>query len=93
MNSITFAMRDEDHPVPGFDCSLAAVLFVMHAPAVRDWLREQRIAAGDRGLLVIADDEWVNPGGYQSLTVPASEADMAALGVTRRKIAELEAAK
>src|SRR5712691_5075755 len=88
MSSITFAMSDEDHPVPGIDCALGAVLFVMHVPAVRAWILEQRTAAGGQGLIVIADDDWANPGGgYQSLTVPASDADLSALAAIRAKAA------
>lgn len=85
MHSITFALADDEHPVPGIDALLAAVLFVMHAPAVRDWIRQQRAAARNRGLVVIADDEWVNPGGYESLTVPATQPDLWALAEIRAK--------
>ena len=87
MPSITLAMSDDDHPVPGVDCALAAGLFVMHATAVRDWIYQQRAANGNRGLIVMADDEWVNPGGgYQSLTVPVSELDLDALDVIREEM-------
>ncbi len=88
MSSITFAMSGEDHSVPGIDCALGAVLFVMHVPAVRAWILERRTAAGGQGLIVIADDDWASPGGgYQSLTVPASAADLSALAAIRAKAA------
>jgi hypothetical protein len=88
MASITLAMSDDEHPVPGIDCALAAGLFVMHAPAVRNWIAEQRAAAGNHGLIVMADDEWVNPGGYQSLTVAASQLDVDALDSIRESFAK-----
>jgi hypothetical protein len=88
MASITFAMSDEDNPVPGIDCALAAVLFIMHAPAVRAWIYHQRRTAGNRGLIVIAADDWTNPGGFGSLTVPASDADLKALAGIRAKAQE-----
>lgn len=86
-SSITFALSTDDRPVPGIDALQAAVLFVMHAPPVRKWIRETRAAAGNHGLIVIADDEWVNPGGFESLTVPASKIDTDALNSIRGKLA------
>lgn len=88
MESITFALAGAEHPVPGIDCALAAGLFVMHAQPVRDWIAGQQAAAGNHSLVVIADDEWINPGGsYRSLTVPADERDIEALGSIREKVA------
>jgi hypothetical protein len=83
--SITFALSTEDRPVPGVDAALCAGLFVMHATPVRNWILETRTAAGNHGVVVLADHEWVNTGGFQSLTVPASEADINALGSIREK--------
>lgn len=87
MSSITFALSTDDRPVPGIDALQAAVLFVMHAPPVRKWIRETREAAGNHGVIVIADDEWLNTGGYESLTVPASKLDTEALNSVREKLA------
>lgn len=57
---------------------------------VRNWIIGQRAAAGSRGLIVIAADDWANPGGgYESLTVPAMNADIQALNVIRCKVATI----
>ncbi len=86
MPSITFALSTEERPVPGIDALAAAVLFVMHAPPVREWIRETRAAAGSSGLIVIADDDWLNTGGCESLTVPASGLDLNALSLIRERV-------
>ena len=53
----------------------------MHAPVVRQWIAEQRDAGG---IVLVADESWVNPGGgVQSLTIPIEDLDAAALAAAR----------
>jgi hypothetical protein len=76
MSSITLAVSDSGHPVPGFAVERVADLFCTHDPAVRAWIAEQREAAGDDGCVLVADPDWVNPGdGTQSLSFPVGEQD------------------
>lgn len=88
MPSITLALSTDGSPVPGIDCALAPGLFVTHAVPVRDWIMRQRAAVGNHGVIVIADDEWTDPGdGGASLTVPASQADIDELHAIRERLA------
>ena len=78
MTSITIAVSDEDHHVPGLAVEAFASLFCMHDRAVREWI------TGHRGLwpsaVVVADPSWVNPGdGTESLTFPVVERDAEAV--------------
>ena len=87
MASITIAVTDKDHQVPGIACSLAADLFIMHAPPVREWIaNEER----DGSRCVIADDEWVNRGDHVSLTIPAEARDLEALADIRERLTAAE---
>lgn len=88
MPSITLALSDDEHPVPGIDCALAPGLFIMHVRVVQQWIAELRAAYGNCGLVVIADDEWTNPGGYESLTIAASRPDINALQAIRQRLAD-----
>jgi hypothetical protein len=87
--SITLALSTQDRPAPGVAAALCAVLFVMHTTAVREWIYGLQAAAGNSGRVVLADSEWVNLGGDESLTVPAGELDLAALAVIQERLARM----
>ena len=74
MNSITIAVSDSEHHVPGFAVEAVADTAFMHDPTVRRWIAENRPA--EPGFVVVADPEWANPGdGTESLTFPAHDRD------------------
>jgi hypothetical protein len=83
MNSITLALRDEHHPVPGIAASLAADLLAMRAAPVHAWIRSR---ATYGGVIVIADDEWANPCGFETLEIPADQIDVNALNMIKLKV-------
>src|SRR5260370_37535126 len=79
MTSITIAVSDDDHRVPGFAVEAAADLACMHDPAVRRWIAEHRGA--EPGSVLVAHPEWVNPGdGTESLTFPVDDRDAETIG-------------
>lgn len=83
MSGVTLAVADDTHQPPGIDAHLADLLFCMHDQTVRRWVAEQE-AAGGR--VVIADDDWVNPGsGQESLTFPVHDRDAALLAQIRKE--------
>jgi hypothetical protein len=87
MTSITIAVSDNEHRVPGFAVEAIADLFCMHDPAVRHWIDEHRPPAGSDGFVLVADPEWVNPGdGTESLTFPVAERDAEAIGAIWARI-------
>jgi hypothetical protein len=78
MTSVTIAVSDHDHPVPGFAVEMVADTFFMHEAAVRMWIAEERQASsGDpSAAILVADPGWVNPGdGTHSLTFWVEERD------------------
>ena len=89
-SSITFALSTDEQPVPGIDALRAPVLFVLVRRRVQNWIGATRDAVGRHGVIVIADDDWVNPDpeGIASITVPAGELDVEALAAIRRKLAK-----
>lgn len=85
MTSITIAVSDGEHHVPGFAVEAAANLACMHDPTVRRWIAEHRPPGP--GFVLVADPEWVNPGGgTMSLTFPVDNRDAAAAAAIREKI-------
>ena len=87
MSSITIAVSDDAHRVPGFAVERAADLFCMHDPAVRQWIAQQQETAGSEGYVLVADPEWVNPGdGTESLTFPVGERDADAIAAIWAKL-------
>jgi hypothetical protein len=85
MTSITIAVSDADHRVPGFAVEAVPDLMCMHDPAVRQWIAEHRPAEG--GFVLVADPEWVNRGdGTESLTVPVDDRDAVAVAAIWAKI-------
>jgi hypothetical protein len=64
--------------VPGFDAGQAKDCMFMHDPTVRRWIAERQAAETDENpaRIIVADDEWVNPGGFESLTFPVDPRDM-----------------
>ena len=83
MSSITLARSTSTHRVPGVDVEAVSNLACMHDPTVRQWITAHR---GFGGVVLIADDEWVNPGdGTESLTFPADKRDVATLAAIRRE--------
>jgi hypothetical protein len=86
--SLTLAVSTAEQPVPGipYDLGRSHGMFVLHATAVRMWVDEQ--TRGRAGLIVIADDDWVNRGGVESLTIPGvPDRDLATLAQLRRRLA------
>lgn len=85
---ITLVATDWSGKVPGFDAEQAADCAFMHDPAVRRWITEQRGKGtpDDPARIIVADDEWVNPGGVESLTFPVDPRDMAAVEEVRREL-------
>jgi hypothetical protein len=74
MASITIAVSDNEHRVPGFAVEAVPDLMCMHDPAVRRWIAEHRLP--EPGCVLVADPEWVNRGdGTESLTFPVDERD------------------
>jgi hypothetical protein len=87
MASVTLAVSDNDHRVPGFAVEAAADLFCMHDPAVRQWIAERQSSTGPDGFVLVARPEWVNPGdGTESLTFPVGERDAEAISAIWAKI-------
>lgn len=85
MSSITIAVSLPDKPVPGLDCKKFQDLYCLHATGARIWVDYQRGLYGDDVLIVVADDEWANPGGYESLTIPMTDLDAQAVHDIRKK--------
>ena len=86
MTSITIAVSDDEHRVPGFAVEAVPDLMCMHDPTVRQWIAEHRPAEG-RGFVLVADPEWVNRGdGTLSLTFPVDDRDAEAVAARREKI-------
>lgn len=84
MTSITIAVSDDEHRVPGFAVEAAAGLACMHDPTVRRWIAEHRPADG---FVLVANPEWVNRGdGTESLTVPVDDRDAVAVAAIWAKI-------
>jgi hypothetical protein len=55
---------------------------------VRRWIAERQAAETDENpaRIIVADDEWVNPGGFESLTFPVDPRDMEAVEEIRREL-------
>jgi hypothetical protein len=86
---VTLVSTDWSGKIPGFDAEQAKNCAFMHDPTVRRWISDQQvIAALNTGSvrILIADDEWVNPGGVESLTFPVHPRDMEAVEDIRRKL-------
>jgi hypothetical protein len=84
MTSITIAVTDREHPVPGFAVEAIRDLCCMHDPAVQEWVTAHRMAAA---FVVVADPEWVIPDdGTESLAVLVSEQDAAAVAAIWAKL-------
>jgi hypothetical protein len=83
--SITLASTDWSGKVPGFDAEQAADCAFMHDPTVRAWIAEQRAKGtpAEPVRILVADDEWVNPGGAESLTFPVHPRDAEAVADIR----------
>jgi hypothetical protein len=71
-SGLTLARSTADKPVPGIDASEFPVLFCMHDPTVRQWIADMR---KDGAAVVVADEAWRNPGGYETLEFGIFEAD------------------
>lgn len=84
--SLTLVSTDWSGKIPGFDAEQAGACAFMHDPAVRQWITEQLAAGtpGEPARILIADDEWANPGGTESLTFPADPRDMETVEGIRR---------
>lgn len=83
--SITLAVSDANHCVPGFAVEAIADLFCMHDPTVRQWIAEHR--PPEPAVVLVADPEWVNRGdGTESLTFSIGERDAEAIGTIWAKI-------
>jgi hypothetical protein len=67
MTSITLAVSDSEHPVPGISPTLADRLFCMHAQPVQAWIAEHQTPGA---VVLIARPDWLNRGGFESLTIP-----------------------
>lgn len=88
MPSITLAVSDAEHPVPGFAPEALAGMFCMHDPAVRRWIEDHR--PPEPGVVVIADPAWVNQGdGTDSLTFPVCDRDAEAVAAMWEHIMSL----
>jgi hypothetical protein len=87
--SITLVSTDWSGRIPGFDAEQAADCAFMHDPTVRQWIAEQRAAGtpADPVRILVADDEWVNPSGVESLTFPVDPRDMETAESIRRELA------
>ena len=73
MNSITLAVNDAEHVVPGIDVAAAGHLFWAHDTTVRAWIAKHQARGA---VVVIAKPEWIDPGdGAESLTFPVGERD------------------
>ena len=84
MTSITLAVPDREHPVPGFAVEAIQDLGCMRDPEVQEWVTAHRMA-GD--LVVVTDFGWVNPDeGIESLTFPVSEQDAEAVAAIWAKL-------
>jgi hypothetical protein len=87
--SITLVSTDWSGEIPGFDAEQAGGCAFMHDPTVRRWISDQQTVGAlntDHVRILVADDEWVNPGGVESLTFPADPRDMAAVEGIRREL-------
>lgn len=71
-SGVTLARSTAARPVPGIDAGDFEILFFMHDPAVRQWIADMR---EDGAAVVVADDAWRNPGGYESLTFAIHKMD------------------
>jgi hypothetical protein len=76
MPSVTLAVTDQDHPVPGFAVEAVRDLFFMHDPEVKDWVTRHRLKGA---FVIVADPEWVNRGQTASLTIPVDQQDAEAV--------------
>jgi hypothetical protein len=86
--SITLvSVRDGDPWVPGFGAGKVKDAFFMHDATVRKWIAERHEENGD---VIIADDEWVNEGGFRSLTLPAEPRDLAMVAAVRNRAGRRE---
>jgi hypothetical protein len=86
--SVTLVSTDWSGKVPGFDAEQAKDCAFMHDPAVRRWIAKQRAAdtISEPTRILVADDEWVNPGGFESLTFPVDPRDMEVVEDIRREL-------
>lgn len=84
--SITLVATDWSGRIPGFDAEQASDCAFMHDPTVRAWIAEQRAKGtpDEPVRVLVADDEWVNPGGTESLTFAVDLRDMEAVEDVRR---------
>jgi hypothetical protein len=85
---ITLVSTDWSGKIPGFDAEQAADCAFMHDPVVRAWIAEQRATGtpGEPVRILVADDEWVNPGGVESLTFPVHPRDAEEIEDIRREL-------
>lgn len=84
MADVTIVLSDDEHKVPGIDCAPAESLLAELHPYAARWIQEQRAESGESGKVVLADEGWANPGGYESLTLLAAGPDLARLREIRR---------
>ena len=83
MMSVTLvSVHEGDEWVPGFAAGRMKEAFFMRDTTVRAWLVARRAEDGD---VIVADEEWTNHGGLESLMVPVGPHDLAMVERNRQR--------